>query len=77
MRDRLNKLHDDEKLSWRKIAALPEYSKPPAMPAGSLCSYAKGTWTPKRNDLRRRYGEDVYETIEVRRGEGGRFAPKE
>ena len=71
MRDRLNKLHDDEKLSWRQIAKLE------GLPHGSLCSYAKGTWTPKRNDLRRRYELTVYETIEIRRGKGGRFAPKE
>lgn len=38
IRERLNYLHDVDKLSWRKIALLDAYK---GIPAGSLCSYAK------------------------------------
>lgn len=36
---RLNELHSIDGNTWRKIAALDEYK---GVPAGSLCSYAKG-----------------------------------
>jgi len=39
VRERLNHLHDIDRLSWRKIAALDAYK---GIPAGTLCSYAKG-----------------------------------
>lgn len=42
--DRMIYFHDDIGLSWREIANLDEYR---GIPAGSLCSYAKGA-EPKR-----------------------------
>ena len=63
MRDRLNKLHNDEKLSWRQIAKLPQFAG--IVAAGSLCSFAKGTWEPKRKSIRLALGLPVYKTIEL------------
>ena len=63
MRDRLNKLHDEEKLSWRQIAKLPQFAG--IVAAGSLCSYAKGTWEPKRKAIRLALELPVYKTLEI------------
>ena len=63
MRDRLNKLHNDEKLSWRQIARLPQFAG--IVAAGSLCSFAKGTWEPKRMSIRVALELPVYKTIEI------------
>jgi hypothetical protein len=51
IKKRLNQLHDEDHLSWRKIAEMPEFKK---IPAGSLCSFAKGNWEPKKNKEHRR-----------------------
>ena len=48
----LNRLHDKEKLSWRKIARRPEYSQ---VAPGTLCSIAGG-WEPAGNRLRDLFG---------------------
>ena len=63
MRDKLNKMHNDEKLSWRQIAKLPQFDG--IVAAGSLCSFAKGTWEPKRKSIRLALGLPVYKTIEL------------
>ena len=70
MRDRLNKLHNDEKLSWRQIAKLPQFDG--IVAAGSLCSFAKGTWEPKRKAIRQALELPVYETVKVVRDRAGR-----
>ena len=73
MRERLNKLHDEEGVSWRKIAKMPEYSH---IPAGSLCSYAGG-WEPKTEKSRRMFGLKVTELIaQVRNGKSGQFSKR-
>ena len=51
-RERLNEHHDIEKLSWRKIAALRPYR---GIPAGTLCSIAKGR-EPKKPIYRSKLG---------------------
>lgn len=74
VRERLLRLHADG-MSWRRIAALPEYE---GVPAGSLCSFAAGTWEPKEdNDQRRRLGLSEVIVIERERLPDGTFAPKE
>ena len=75
MRERLIKLHNEDKLSWRKIAELPEYKErgENGIPAGSLCSYAGG-WEPKTKRSRRMFGLTVTEMIaQVRNGKSGQF----
>jgi hypothetical protein len=49
---RLNRLHDSGSLSWRKIAALPDYQ---GIPAGTLCAIAKGR-EPKKKEHRKMLG---------------------
>ena len=65
IRARLNYLHDIEDKSWRKIAALDEYR---GIPAGSLCSYAKGR-IPKNPEHRRILGLPLMIEIEGRKYE--------
>jgi hypothetical protein len=72
MRERLNKLHNEEELSWRKIAQMEEYK---GIPAGSLCSYAGG-WEPKTEKARRMFGLKVTEMIPQVRGKDGRFVER-
>ena len=62
MRDKLNKLHNDEKLSWRQIAKLPQFDG--IIAPGSLCSFAKGTWEPKRKSIRLALDLPVFELCE-------------
>jgi len=69
MRKRLNKLHDEDKLSWRKIAEMDEFK---GIPAGSLCSYAAG-WEPRTEKARRQFGLDTLELIPQTRDKLGRF----
>jgi len=45
IRIRLQELHDSGGLSWRKIAALPEFSP---LPPGTLCSWAKTGHLPRK-----------------------------
>jgi hypothetical protein len=68
-RERLNLLHD-EGMSWRQIAALPEFE---GIPAGTLCSIAKGDFEPRANEVRRRLGLTEIVQQEVLRDERGRF----
>ena len=77
MRERLNKLHDEEGLSWRKIAEMPEFKEKDApIPAGSLCSYAGG-WEPKTERSRRMFGLKITETIlQVRDKTTGQFVER-
>ena len=63
MRDKLNKMHDDDELSWRKIAALPQFAG--IVAAGTLCSYAKGGYEPKDESIRLALELPVYETLEL------------
>jgi len=63
MRNKLNKMHDDEKMSWRQIAKLPQFDG--IVAAGSLCSFARGTWEPKRKAIRLALELPVYKTIEL------------
>ena len=63
MRDKLNKLHDEEMMSWRQIARLPQFAG--IVAAGSLCSFAKGTWEPKRKSIRLALELPVYKTLEI------------
>ncbi len=63
MRDSLNKMHDDDNMTWRQIAALPQFAG--IVAAGSLCSFAKGTWEPKRKAIRLALELPVYKTIEL------------
>ena len=72
MRERLNKLHNEEGVSWRKIAKMPEFK---GIPAGSLCSYAGG-WEPKTETARRMFGLKVTEMIPQVRGKDGRFVER-
>jgi len=74
MRDKLNKLHDDDKLTWRQIAARPQFAG--IVAAGSLCSFAKGTWEPKRRAIRLALELPVYETLELCRNCVERFRRK-
>lgn len=77
MRERLNKLHDEEEMSWRKIAEMPEFKERDIpIPAGSLCSYAGG-WEPKTERSRRMFGLPVTELIaQVRNDKSGRFSKR-
>ena len=71
--ERINKLHDEEGMSWRKIAELPEHKG--IVPAGSLCSFANGTWEPKDEDVRRALGLDIIELIpQIRNTKTGQFS---
>ena len=63
MRNKLNKMHDEEKMSWRQIAKLPQFDG--IVAAGSLCSFAKGTWEPKRRAIRLALELPVYKTIDL------------
>ena len=63
MRNKLNKMHDEEMMSWRQIAKLPQFDG--VVAAGSLCSFAKGTWEPRRKAIRLALGLPVYKTIEL------------
>jgi hypothetical protein len=69
MRERLNKLHNEEELSWRKIAQMEEYK---GIPAGSLCSYAGG-WEPKTEKARRMFNLPVVKAVMQARNGSGRF----
>ena len=57
--NRLKWLHDTWHCPWREIAALGEYR---GIPAGSLCSYAKGR-EPRNPEHRRILG--LPQTIEI------------
>ena len=73
MRERLNELHDEEEMSWREIAEMPEFKERDIpIPAGSLCSYAGG-WEPKTERSRRMFGLPVTVLIPQVRGKDGRF----
>lgn len=74
MRKKLDKLHNDDGLSWRAIAALPQFKGTVA--AGTLCSFAKGNYEPKDNVIRRALELPVYEKILVRRNSKGRFSKR-
>ena len=63
MRQVLQKMHDDEKMTWRQIANLPQFKG--IVAAGSLCSFAKGTWEPKDNDIRDALGLSNDGTLEI------------
>ena len=66
----LNKLHDIDRQSWRKIALLDEYK---GIPAGSLCSYAKGR-IPENNKHRRMLGfPEIIKQVVCRNPIDGRF----
>ena len=45
LRSELEHLHDTLDMSWRQIAALAQYSP---IPAGTLCSIAKGAKIPRK-----------------------------
>ncbi len=66
---RLNKLHAILGNTWRKIALLDEYK---GIPAGSLCSYAKGR-IPQNNKHRRALGFPEIIKQAVYRSPIGRF----
>ena len=63
MRQVLQKMHDDEKMTWRQIADLPQFKG--IVAAGSLCSFAKGTWEPKDNAIRDALGLSSDGTLEI------------
>ena len=63
MRQVLQKMHDDEKMTWRQIGDLPQFKG--IVAAGSLCSYAKGTWVPKDDAIRDALGLSINGTIEI------------
>ena len=63
MRQMLQKMHDDEKMTWRQIGDLPQFKG--ILAAGSLCSFAKGTWEPKDETIRNALGLSISETIEI------------
>jgi len=64
-------MHDDDNMSWRRIAKLPQFDG--IVAAGSLCSFAKGTWEPKRRAIRLALELPVYETLELCRNCVERF----
>ena len=64
-RERLNRLHDIPGNSWRKIALLDAYI---GIPAGSLCSIAKGR-EPKNLEHRRILGLPLVIEIDGKRYE--------
>lgn len=70
IRVRLNHLHDVECRTWRKIAEMPEFND---VPAGTLCSIAKG-YKPKSRELRARLRMNETIEIVVRRDAKGRFS---
>lgn len=63
MRQMLQKMHDDEKMTWRQIADFPQFKG--IVAAGSLCSFAKGTWEPKDETIRDALGLSINGTIEI------------
>ena len=63
MRQMLQKMHDDENMTWRQIADLPQFKG--IVAAGSLCSFAKGTWEPKDETIRNALDLSISETIEI------------
>ncbi len=71
MRDRLNKMHDDDNKTWRQIANLPQFAGKVA--AGTLCSFAKGGYEPKDEAIRLALELPVYETLELCRNCVERF----
>ena len=74
-REKLNKLHDEDGLSWRKIADLPQFKG--IVPAGTICSFAKGNYEPQGDDIRRVLGLTVTELIsQVRDNKSGRFSKR-
>lgn len=74
VRERLNHLHDTVGLSWRKIAALDEFTNKDGVgiPPGTLCAIAKGR-EPKKNEHRRILGLREIIEIKVRRNHKGKF----
>ena len=60
-------------LSYRQIADLPQYK---GLKPGTICSFAKGNYIPKRSDIRRKLGLPELIVQEVIRDERGRFAPR-
>lgn len=71
-RNRLRALHNSG-LTWREIAKLDEY-KP--LKHGTLCSFAKGGYVPKDNEIRRILGLPEIITQEAYRNNKGRFVSK-
>ncbi len=69
-RKRLIYLHDELDMTWRKIAEMEEYK---GIPAGSLCSFAKGNWEPKDLITRRKLGYKEPEAIIQYRNALGQF----
>ena len=57
-------------MTWRKIADMKEYR---GIPAGSLCSFANGTWEPKDLITRRKLGIPEPELIPQYRNPLGQF----
>lgn len=49
VRERLTGLHDTQHLSWRLIAALPEFV---GVPAGTLCTWSKTGYLPRKHHAR-------------------------
>ena len=70
IRERLKYLNTVQRITWRKIAEMPEFRD---VPAGTLCSIAKG-YKPKSRELRARLGMDETIEIVVKRDEKGRFS---
>lgn len=70
IRKRLNQLHDEDHLSWRKIAEMPEFE---GVPAGTLCSFAKGNYTPKNNEIRKILGLSEIVERHIYRNPKGQF----
>ena len=62
-------LHDEEGMTWRKIATMKEYR---GIPAGTLCSISKGYW-PKDLAVLRKLGIPEPELIPQYRNSVGRF----
>jgi len=61
-RKRIAKLHDEEMMSWRQIAKLPRFDG--IIAPGSLCSFAKGTWSPQSRSVRLALGLPIFELCE-------------
>ena len=76
-REKLNKLHNKDGLSWRKIADLPQFKG--IVKAGTLCSFAKGTYVPsiENDEVRNALGLDIIELIpQVRDIKSGQFSKR-
>jgi len=69
---RLIHLHDTKHMTWREIADLEEYR---GIPAGTLCSVAKGDYEPKDLIIRRKLGYQEPEIIAHYRNPKGEFVP--